>query len=76
MKLTPQIVEEIKTLYFHGDNKQQAAITIKFVNDEGLKKTGYWEFVKCEFMPENTPYTINDWEFLASIYEKIKELTK
>jgi hypothetical protein len=78
MKLIPQIITEKKTLLFLSENsiKQRAEITIQFINDEGLKNTGYWEFVNCNFEPEKIPYTLEDWEFLAAINDKIKSLTK
>lgn len=76
MKLTPQIITERKTLFFHGEGEQRAEITIQFVNDAGLKKTGYWEFVSCKFVPEKLPYSLSDWEFLSAVNDKIKELTK
>lgn len=77
MKLTKQLVEERKTLLFHGEqNGQKAEITIEFVNDEGLKNTGYWRFIGCNFNPEKIPYTLSDWEFLSAINDKIKELIK
>lgn len=75
MKLIPQITSEIKTLLLQGEEiTQKAKITIKFVNNEGLKRTGSWEFVDCKFQPTHIPYTLEDWEFLAAINEKIKEL--
>jgi hypothetical protein len=77
MKLSPQRTTEIKTILFHGDDdKQKAEITIQFINDEGLKNTGYWEFVRCKFETETIPYSESDWDFLEAISNKIKELTK
>jgi len=77
MKLTLQLTTEIKTLLFHGEIRGQLAeITIKFINTEGLKNTGEWMFVGCKFTPEKIPYTLEDWEFLSAINDKIKELIK
>lgn len=77
MKLTKQLVEERKTLFFLGEQTcQKAEITIEFVNDEGLKNTGYWRFIGCNFKPERVPYSLSDWEFLSAINDKIKELIK
>jgi hypothetical protein len=78
MKLIPQKIIERKTLIFHLENslKQRAEITIQFINDEGIKNTGYWEFISCNFSPEKIPYTLDDWEFLAAINDKIKSLIK
>lgn len=77
MELTSQMIEEEKTLLFTGDVVGQTArITIRFVNDEGLKKTGYWEFVNCKFTTEKQIYTLSDWEFLEAINKKINKLIK
>jgi hypothetical protein len=77
MKLLPQRIEETKTLnYFGEDLAQTAKITIQFVNDEGSKKTGFWEFVKCEYKVPRGVYSKEDFDFLAAINDKIKELIK
>ena len=77
MKLIKQRTKESRTIFFLGDDlRQRAEITIEFINDEGLKNTGHWDFVGCRFIPTHIPYTREDWEFLSAINDKIKELTK
>lgn len=77
MKLIKQRTEESRTIFFlEEENNQKAEITIKFINDEGLKNTVHWDFVSCRFIPTHIPYTREDWEFLSAINDKIKELTK
>jgi hypothetical protein len=75
MKLISLRISEIKTLNFMGENTRQTAeITIKFINDEGLKKTGFWKFISCKFNTISNPYNLKDWEFISAINDKIKEL--
>ena len=77
MKLSTTKIEQRRSYFFVGnDLKQTAEIIFEFVNDTGLKNDGVWNFSKCNFYATGAFFKLEDWEFLAAVYEKIKELNK
>ena len=76
MKLYQPLKQEVRTYRFLSDynGRQKAEIIFEFINDEGLKDTGKWDFKECIFNTESSTYTLEDFEFLSLVYKKIKEL--
>jgi hypothetical protein len=76
MKLEPQRIVEFRTFLFNGVEGQKAQIIFQFINDTGLKNDGRWDFMQCRFNTVKPLYTLDDWEFLEALNQKIREINK
>ena len=77
MKLSKGLHTQENIYHFNGDkNNQRAEIIFTFINQSGLEKDSEWMFKKCNFTPISQVYTESDWEFLAALADKIKEISK
>lgn len=71
MKLIESIIAQKRTFCFCDDTCKSHKAEIVFVlhNDDNE-----WSFVKCDYYHISQPYSLQDWEFIGLVANKIKEL--